>query len=79
MKANCKLPAQLHEPGKGTMISELKWLKPLAIRGANLVPLKLKRYFVYHFAYEYKIPLSAYRVHICVWYVLQPTTTTTKS
>ena len=37
MKANCKLPAQLHEPGKGTMISELKWLKPLAIRGANLV------------------------------------------
>jgi len=50
MKANCKLPAQLLEPAKGTAISELKWLKTLAIRRATLVPLKSKHYFVYHLA-----------------------------
>ena len=38
MNANCKLPAQLHEPGEGTAILEHKWLKPLAIRRATLVP-----------------------------------------
>lgn len=47
MKANCKLPAQLHELGKWTAISELKWLKPLAIQRATIVPFKSKRYFVY--------------------------------
>jgi len=57
MKANCKLPVQLHEPGKGTAISELKWLKPLATRRAYFVPLKSKCYFVYHLALDYKFPL----------------------